>query len=357
MKQFFLFLSISLCVNIYGTVRTVSNNPLNLAQYNNVQDAVNAAVSGDTIYVHGSPITYPSFTVTDKRLTLLGPGWAPDRGFYSYPAIIYDMTLHGVGTNNTEVQGLVFQIGITINNSDHPNNIRFIRNQFKSAVTLSSATPFSGYVFEGNWFNNGTMNCASTCEYYNIVFRNNIFYMNNINSSISGFYHVSNQNILFDHNLWYGPTGNGAIIFYNCRGLRFSNNIFVRRNAATNNTGSFFNNNITYNAGVNDPWAATYGNNDQGGNIADQNPQMFHQDSVNLGIGNPLLNFTIAGGPANNSGSDQKDMGLIYDASGALNWTNSRMSRIPYIYSMSITNPIVPAGGTLHVQVEARKSN
>ena len=32
------------------------------------------------------------------------------------------------------------------------------------------------------------------------------------------------------------------------------------------------------------------------------------------------------------------------------------MSRIPYIYSMSITNPTISAGGTLNVQVEAEKT-
>jgi hypothetical protein len=50
-------------------------------------------------------------------------------------------------------------------------------------------------------------------------------------------------------------------------------------------------------------------------------------------------------------------MGLLFDPAGILNWSNSRMSRIPYIYSMSITNPSISAGGTLNVQVEARKNN
>jgi hypothetical protein len=84
---------------------------------------------------------------------------------------------------------------------------------------------------------------------------------------------------------------------------------------------------------------------------------MVDQTAVNSGTGNPLLNFTIAAGPANNSGSDGKDMGLLFDASGSLNWANSRNSRLPRIFSMNITNPTIPVGGSLNVQVEARKSN
>jgi hypothetical protein len=68
------------------------------------------------------------------------------------------------------------------------------------------------------------------------------------------------------------------------------------------------------------------------------------------------LNFIIAAGPANNSGTDGKDMGLLYDA-GMLNWSNSRMSRIPFIYNMVISNSTIAPGGTLNVQVEARKNN
>jgi hypothetical protein len=84
---------------------------------------------------------------------------------------------------------------------------------------------------------------------------------------------------------------------------------------------------------------------------------MVAQASVNNGTDNPMLDFTIAAGPANNSGSDGKDMGLLYDASGSLNWTISRTSRLPFVYSMNITNPTIPQAGTLNVQVEARKNN
>ena len=139
--------------------------------------------------------------------------------------------------------------------------------------------------------------------------------------------------------------------------MNFSNNIFVHRNAATNNTNSIFNNNITYGAGTNNPWDVSFSNSDDGGNIADQDPQMANQSLVNSGFDLPVMNLTIAAGPANNTGSDGKDMGLLYDGTGSLNWSNSSMSRIPTVIAMTISNPTITAGGTLNVQVDARRNN
>ena len=79
--------------------------------------------------------------------------------------------------------------------------------------------------------------------------------------------------------------------------------------------------------------------------------------TANNGTSNPLLDFTIAAGPANNAGTDGKDLGLLYDATGSLNWTNSRNSRLPRIFSMTIANSTITPGGTLNINVEGRKSN
>jgi hypothetical protein len=99
------------------------------------------------------------------------------------------------------------------------------------------------------------------------------------------------------------------------------------------------------------------GNVDVGGNVANTDPQMVSQVSVNNGVNNPLLDFTIPAGPANNSGSDGKDMGLLYDITGSLNWANTRNSRLPRIFTMNISNPTVQAGATITVSVVAKTSN
>ena len=357
MKPLCLILSFIVCVESFATVRTVSNNPSTVAQYSSIQAAVDASSSGDTIYVQGSPTRYAGFTIQDKRLTIIGPGWSPAQNFQPFKAVIEtNVNINGAASRKTELQGLDFFSTVSINTS-HPDSLRFIRNQFESALYFGNAGTYNGYVYEGNWFDEAWVSLSAQVIVTNFLFRNNIFYAISTNGNVTGF--SNTQNVYFDHNLWYGPAGTATAPCFGTisRGMHLSNNIFVHRNAATNNTLSIFNNNITYGAGVNNPWDIAYGNSDAGGNVADQDPQMASQVLVNNGMNSPVLNFTIVAGPANNSGSDQKDMGLLYDATGSLNWSNSNMSRLPVMVGMNILNPTITPGGTLNVQVDARRNN
>lgn len=355
MKQFLLFSSLFLFGHLQATVRTVSNSPLTIAQYNTIQAAVDASANGDTVYVHGSDTRYAPFTITEKRLTIIGPGWAPLRNFAAFKATVDGITINGSNCKNTEIQGLDISSNVSIITS-HPDSLRFIRNRFNSAIYLGWQGTYNGYIFQDNLFSNAWVGVSAGITIANFLFQNNVFYCISTNGNIYGF--LNSQNVLFDHNLWYGPSGTATApcIGGQSQNLLFTNNIFVHRNAATNNTLSVFNNNITFGAGVNNPWDASFGNSGTG-NIANQDPQMVSQSSVNNGVNDPLLDFTIAAGAANNAGTDSKDLGLLYDATGILNWSNSRMSRLPFVYSMNVTNSTTPAGTSLNVQVEARRSN
>lgn len=342
---------------INATIRTVSNSPSTLAQFNTIQAAINASSSGDTVYVHGSPNAYAAFTITNKQLVIIGPGWSPNKNL-PFTASVPGCAITGAASGNTEIQGMVINSTIDIN-ANHPDNLRFIRNQFVNMVlqVAQGAVTYNGYLFEGNMFDNAQVQGTSSSTYQNFLFQNNYFYETGccVSGNINGF--TSSVNVLFNHNLWFGPGSATRDCFSgNCRFMSITNNIFVRRNAANQNSLSTFNNNITFNAGTNNPWAVN-GNVDAGGNVINLDPQMVDQAAVNAGTDNPLLDFTIAAGPANNTASDGKDMGLLFDATGSLNWTTSRTSRLPYIFSMNIVNPTIPAGGTLTVQVEARKNN
>ncbi|MEO7266054.1 MAG: hypothetical protein ABIW38_14150 [Ferruginibacter sp.] len=362
MKQFY-FSTAMLLVSIvsYATIRTVSNSPATLAQFNTIQAAINASASGDTIYVHGSPTTYTAFTLTNKQVVIIGPGWSPNKNL-PFTALVNGCTIDGAACSNTEIQGIVFNSSITLN-SNKPDNLRFIRNYFAGINVLinQGSVTYSGYLFEGNVFDNSEANGTTSATYQNFLFQNNVFYETGccVATSIGSF--SNSVNVLFNHNLWYGPGSSTRDCFTsNCRFLTLTNNIFVRRNAGNSNSFSTFNNNITfYPVGSTppaDPWNIN-SNVNSGGNVSNQDPQLVDQAAVNAGTNNPLLDFTIPAGPANNTGSDGKDMGLLYDPIGSLNWLTSRTSRLPFIFSMNITNPTIPQGGTLNVVVEARKNN
>ncbi|MDP4261182.1 MAG: hypothetical protein Q8941_01510 [Bacteroidota bacterium] len=361
MRKYLLLSACLLLAASYSraVIRTVSNSPSTLAQFNTIQAAINASNSGDTIYVHGSPNAYTNFTLTNKHLVILGPGWSPNKNL-PFTASVPGFTITGASCANTEIQGMVFTSTI-ISNASHPDTLRFIRNYFQglNIFVNEGGVTYNGYLFEGNVFDNSEVNGTGSTTYQNFLFQNNYFYETGccVASSIGSF--TNSVNVLFNHNLWFGPGASTRDCFTsNCRFLTITNNIFVRRDAANSNSFSTFNNNITFNCGSNGDTAWIRNSNvNGGGNIAAQNPQMVDQAAVNAGTNNALNDFTIAAGPANNSGSDGKDIGLLFDATGSLNWTNSRGSRLPFVFSMNIINPTIPVSGSLNVQVEARKNN
>ncbi len=356
----------------FATVRTVSNNPSTLGQFNTIQAAIDASADSDTVYVYGSPNTYGSFTITDKKIAVIGPGWSPDKNL-PLQVLVAGANIRnspaGGTPDGSELHGLIFTTTviashIAVGGDLAVNNIRLIRCQFNGGVNWDLNA--SGHLIEGCIFYN-TLNFNSSYTYQNFLFQNNMFFFTAgyISTQINNVF--NSVNIRFDHNLFYSSNnagGNSIQVFNNCRFFSLSNNIFNQANAGLGMSFSTFNNNITNNITLNSanatsnatPWAVN-SNVDGGGNVANTSPGMFDQTTINGNNSSPLLNFTIASGPANNSGSDGKDMGLLFDATGSLNWTNSRNSRLPRIFSMNITTPTVTPGGNLSVTVDARKSN
>jgi hypothetical protein len=53
----------------------VNNTPDTSPDYTTIQDAINAAATGDIVLVEGSSTPYQGFTLSTKRLTLIGPGY------------------------------------------------------------------------------------------------------------------------------------------------------------------------------------------------------------------------------------------------------------------------------------------
>ncbi len=372
-KVFFLVVALIATINAFSTVRTVSSNPATLGQFSTIQTAIDASADSDTVYVYGSPNSYAIFTIQDKKITVIGPGWSPDKNL-PLTATVDGATLRnspaGGSPDGSEFHGLIFSTTVraSANNVSGDlavNNLRFIRCQFNGAVNWDLAS--SGFLIEGCIFYN-TLNFSGSLTYQNFLFQNNLFFLQVccISNTINAL--TNSVNVRFDHNLFTSSNnssgGTVSIFNSNCRFLTLSNNIFNQANVGNNVSFSTFTNNITNNITLNSsnatsnatPWAVN-SNVDGGGNVANTSPGMVDQATINNGNSSPNVNFTIASGPANNSGSDGKDMGLLFDATGSLNWTNSRNSRVPRIFSMNITTPTVTPGGNLSVTVDARKSN
>jgi hypothetical protein len=356
MKNHLLWICLMAASTAFATVHTVSNSPANVAQFNNIQAAIDAAAAGDTILVHGSPNAYAAFTINNKKLAIIGPGYAADKNL-SQPVVVPGFTITGADAENSEIQGLYVTNTVTIS-SNRPNNLSFRRNRFSGNFFINitqGVVTYTGYLFESNYFEGSVISGVTNSSYENFIFRNNVFFESvSFGYQIAGF--TNSTNVLFDHNIFLAGTNVRSIFSGNCRFLLFTNNIFVRRNAATNLSASTFNNNLTFNAGENAPWTVNE-NTNGGGNVSNQNPNMVDQAAIDAGTPNPLHNYSIVSGPAKGTGTGGRDMGVRYDNTGPLNWANGRNSRLPRIFSMNLNSIDVQAGGTLNVQIQGRRSN
>lgn len=363
-KQYLLVVCILSAVYSYATQYTVNNNGSNTAQFATIQSAVDSAADGDTIYVMGSPNIYPYFTIDDKKLTVIGPGWSPDKNI-PLTAIVNGCGMHNHtaiagSASGSELNGLVFSSGVSITENFGGqagiSNVKIIRCYFK--YYLSHGLAANNMLYESCIFTN-TIGFNNSQTYTNILFQNNVFEKTAL-GSFSGFIiNLQNgTNVLIDHNLFY--SNNNTMAFYNSDFFTISNNIFVKMNLvstfSTSISYSTFNNNITYNCGGNHDTAWAFNNNTGTGNIPATSPQLSDSTAVNNATFTELLDFTVLGGPAKNGGSDGKDIGLLFDPTGSLNWSNARNSRFPRITVMNITTPTVAPGGNLSVNVEAKVS-
>jgi hypothetical protein len=364
-KLFATFLSLLMVFLAKATIHIVSNLPGVTANFINLTDATLAAASGDTIYVQPSPTAYANFQYLDKKIVFLGAGFKPDKDL-GLQSIIQGFRagdqLSVAGSPSGSVfNGLVFTGGVEIaysfTGSTGINNLTFRRCEFRSGATYSylnfgsASQSLSNILIESCYFNHSYISLSAFSGSMSNMIVRNCYFRESINSRyFDGFNSVSN--ILIDHNLFYSSSPR---IFSNAdtKFLLISNNVFINVNfIATQLTNSTFNNNITF-GGTASPWLND-ANINGGGNIANQDPQLAGMAAILVNANNPLLDFSILSGPANNSGSDGKDIGLLFDAASSTNWLFARNALLPYIKTLNILNPTLSPGGILNVNIEAK---
>ena len=252
MRFLFTFISILyscvlFCQSTTITVCALSTTP---AQFNNLQDAVDYANSGDVIHVLPSPAILTG-AIIDKSITILGPGHSGDiaAGMSSQ---IEEIELENV--DNVLIEGLVIT-KVTVADGSYANNIMVRRNRFVGngkfidTKTQSSVLGTENFTIEGNVFtpdtppnstpilffnendnnvvfNNNYVDCYYT--YQRLVqgkpasstFHNNLVYMRHGTTLAEG-----NGDHLFHSNIFYVATGNPDFNT-GCQNCTFQGNLF-----------------------------------------------------------------------------------------------------------------------------------
>lgn len=375
MKYLFVVIGLLATTCSWAAVRTVSNNPSRPAQFTTFAAAQTASANGDTIYVHGSPFTYPDMTIS-KRLVIIGAGYNPNNQ-YGQPTNVNAIVLfRDAGSSNasgTVLSGiLTSRLDISGLMSD---NIRVFRCRFSSYINLAAGGNYAnGWVLHNNIFQSYLFAGASSrtsASATNVIIANNIFLPN------AYLYGYNSNTIIVDHNIFFGA--NNFYITYN---IIVSNNIFTRASGTIFYSGSTgpvlctFSNNLSnlttiadttsYSPSTN--FVNTYtgtggGGNFGGGNIIGQDP--LYTAVSNLSDFSPTANYRLqASSPGRNAGTDGTDLGIYggsypFPSGGAVGsgYDTSPMPPIPQVTELNILNATVPVNGTLNVNVKATVNN
>lgn len=342
---------------------TVSNNPYTPGQYTNLQEAIDASSSGDTILVAGSATSYGSVTIK-LPLTILGAGYNNPNGENS---IVGTISLRrenaSIGADNVKIAGFITSTIALYPNFSGGN----LENQILNNIIVERC-----YIT-----GNQIIPYTSSTQITNLIMRNNIFknsgiYLNNSYSSNS-FVHAKFSNNIFENTIfYYGSSGNGGSgveltnnVFLNTssqifsggsnqlNGLMVSNNVFygVRPEGCIN---CVFNNNLTYLCTNDNLLSGTNPGSIGSGNIVGQDPEF---ENYQGGTFNYTHDFHLKDTSlAKNAGVDGTDLGVyggvfILDEL-VVNPAIPQMTELDFPSGSS-----VPSGGSLQIHFKAQKQD
>ncbi len=335
MKAVFLTGFTALSVSAQATVLTVNNNIPSPGQYTSVGAAITAAANGDTIYISASPYNYNGFTV-DKELTLIGSGHRPQ----NVNTNVSTADNISVDANNVRIVG--FNLN-RVNGSGTHSNLKVERCLVRDQVNLGGN--WTNVTLESNVFEaTGTnFNPNFYAAFNGVTVKNNIF--NGTIYDAYGYYGINN--FLIKNNLFLNA---GSAFSGSIRALTINNNIFYRANPANNVTSSSFNNNISFQC-ANNAFPVGSGSNTGSGNLTNIDPQL-----VNFPVSGDYFSYPYdynlqSSSPAQNGGTDGKDIGLT---GGDGYFQKFGIPPLPQIRNLTITSPaggVVNPGGTLQINV------
>lgn len=112
-------------------------------------DAVDAASSGDTLYLSGN--TFNSSTTISKQLTIYGSGVFPDSTYYTGKTILSDKIYLDENASGSTVEGVEFAARIETDNNVSLNNLTLKYCKF-SGITISGnlTNPSKNLIFINN---------------------------------------------------------------------------------------------------------------------------------------------------------------------------------------------------------------
>ncbi len=344
-------MAIFIVVISHAGIITVNNNtnlPGTPGQYASVQDAIDAANSGDTLMIQGSPIPYNVDVKITKTLVLIGPGYNPqtDNGF------IADFSGHqiefGISSSNSKLIGLS-NILISYTNIFAVSNFLFSRCLITGGSFGTDDVPVivSNISIENCIVEGGCYLKSTPVTFKNNIFTKSSWLIQSMGDNSKSVPHLLKNNLFLclSNTAWSPGWCNNAI---------FENNIFFNCFPGDGNIACAFNNNYVFGTK-----SLPYGTNIGSGNISNQTSVF-----LNYLCEDDFMSFNfrpLAGSVIINAGTDGTDIGPTGGGKNIYNYATpyplTGEPPIPQIQKVTMPSSSCPQGGTLNVTVKARKHN
>ena len=325
-----LFVSASAAVTLNAKVLTVSNHAITAGKYTTVQEAIDAAAIGDTIYVHGSTTGYGNIKI-NKRLVLIGAGHNNKETQHNLNSSLSSIEL--AATNSSILSSGTVIKGFSISGIyGTASNVIIERNNI-SSITVGG----NNWIIKNNFISSLIVQSNS-----NIIISNNILY------------YVQNSDkpsVVITNNILLGG------YLYSVSYATITNNVIIetRKDNFSNSSQSTFNKNIAvYFDEVNFVTFPPAGNTGIGNKNTVDN--QFVSDITGKSISvDQARNYDWHLLPTSlgyKYGTDGTDCGIY---GGSYPMPNmSGVTQLPQVISMDIQNSVIPVGGTLNVELKAK---
>ena len=338
MKKLYLLFTLVVTGSLQttATIRTLSNYPFSPGQFTTFAAAHTACNNNDTIYVHGSTVTYGVISITKPGIVVIGTGHNP----------VKQGPLVSAFTNIT-ISAISCQlIGLAFDNLTANSNLLTVK---RCKILQPAAGPFGimsggtsqNWTIEGNVFSGINSNLILNLNSSNTTVSNNIF---NGQVAIQGGNSSTLSTFIIANNIFIGVSAS----VFNVGNAVINNNIFYRASPQGATLGCVMNNNISFscsNNGFSAPGVS---------NLVNVNP-LFTSFPLAGALFDYSHNYKLAAGsPGLNNGSDGTDRGVFGGFGAKFSMTGE--PAIAEITGFVITSsPVIAPGGTLNINVTSKR--
>jgi len=340
---------------VQAAFRTVSNTPNFPAQYTSLAAAIAASANDDVILVAGSETSYGSVEL-NKRLTIIGPGYNPNKQS-ALVAKITTLTFKAPNSTLDPSGTLLLGLDVTTVRGSISGASAYQRIQdiVIERCRVGSVEPS----FSKNWTVKNSIidsslagakppNVCDGLVVANCIFSGRVssYDDNDVNALITNciFIRASDaaftgavRNVIFTNNIFYGASPYHA----------------AHEFCTWNHNISCFSTNDNFNLS---------GTNSGGDNLVGTDPDFVGVVKQAVAFNYTQSFHTNAGSAATGAGTDSTDIGLYggmypWPDGGEVPWETSPMPYIPVVEALNIQNANIPEDGILNVNIRARTND